>query len=100
MTVQPPSAEALGAEIGAARRKDVRRARRAARVVEAIAESPGESFPQIAASDGELEGMYRLLSNERVTAAELLEPHLEATANRAGGCARILVVQDSSVFNF
>ena len=95
-----PSSEALAAEIGAARLKDVRLARRAALVVAAVAESPGDSFPQIAATDGELEGLYRLLGNERVNAGDLLEPHFVATGRRAMGNEPVLVVQDSSLFNF
>jgi len=65
-----------------------------------IATSPGESFPRLARSDSELESMYRFFGNDRFEAEDLLQPHIEATANRAGALSRVLVLHDTSEFEF
>lgn len=51
-------------------------------------------------SDGELEGVYRFLSNARVTPSKVLEPHLAATVERARREDRVLVVHDTTTFRF
>jgi hypothetical protein len=37
--------------------------------------SPADSFPRVVSGDGELEGVYRFLSNDRVTPKGILAPH-------------------------
>lgn len=59
-----------------------KRDRRVKRVVAALAVKPDASFPEAMGSDAELEGLYRLLNNEHVSAADLLKPHCAQTVER------------------
>lgn len=79
---------------------DKRLARRLAKIAAKAAKDPAASFPQIARSDAELEGIYRFLNNHRVAADGILEPHLRATLARAEPHKRIAVVHDSTQFAF
>jgi hypothetical protein len=88
------AAELSGAELG-----DERLTRRLARVASAVSTAPAGSFPQLAGSDGELEGIYRFFSNQRVTAEKILAPHVEATVARAGP-GETLVLHDTTAFTF
>jgi len=79
---------------------DVRRSRRLDQIVRAAARAPDAGFPQMVASDAELEGVYRLLSNEDVSAEEILTPHIEATLSRAEAAGTCLVLHDTTTFIF
>jgi Transposase DNA-binding/Transposase DDE domain len=79
---------------------DARRTRRLVKLAEAVARAPSTSFPKLAASDAELEGTYRFLSNEDVGWRDVVRPHFEATATRCDGRDDVLVVHDSSDFRF
>src|SRR4051794_39336331 len=85
--------EFAGADLG-----DVRRTRRLQRVAQAVERAPDAAFRQMAASDAELEGIYRLLSNEAVTPDEVLGPHIEATLSRAEVAGTCLVLHDTTTF--
>ena len=61
---------------------------------------PAASFPQMARSEGELEGIYRFLNNHRVAADAILEPHYRATLGRMAPFNRVAVVHDSTQFAF
>jgi len=95
VSVPKISAEFEGAELG-----DPRRTRRLLKVADVVAKAPSLSFPKLAASDGELEGTYRLLSNEDVDWRGILGPHVKATARRCSGRGDVLVVHDTSDFEF
>lgn len=69
-------------EIEAVDLGDARLNHRARKVVRAIASQPTLGFPQALATEAELEGFYRLLSNDKVTPQRLLAPHVEATIER------------------
>ena len=73
--------------------------RRLMRIADAVAASPADSFPRAVSGDGELEGVYRFLSNDRVTPNGILAPHFAATRERAGG-GDVLVVHDTTAFSF
>jgi hypothetical protein len=88
------AAELSGAELG-----DERLTRRLTRIASAVATAPAGSFPQLAGNDGELEGVYRFFSNERVTAEKILAPHVEATVARVGH-RTALVLHDTTAFTF
>jgi len=79
---------------------DGRLDRRARRLVETLSASPGESFPEQAADDAELEALYRFLSNERVRPESLLDPHAQLTAARALAAREVLVIHDTTIFSF
>jgi Transposase DNA-binding/Transposase DDE domain len=91
--------EEIGAEFAGAELGDVRLTKRLLRVATSAARAPGDSFPEISGSDSELEGVYRFLSNARVTPASILEPHLRATRRR-GGHGDVLVLHDTTGFAF
>ncbi len=89
-----PSDEFAGADFG-----DARIAGRLMRFATAVAKAPATGLPEAAGSDGELEGVYRFLRNERVTPARILAPHLARTVERVGERAP-LVVHDTTEFGF
>jgi hypothetical protein len=92
--IGPVADEFAGAAFG-----DGRLTSRLGKVAEAVGASPGASLPQLARTDGELEGVYRFLNNDRVSATAILAPHIAATHERAGG-ADVLVVHDTTEFTF
>lgn len=89
------SKEFEGAELG-----DERLQRRLLSIAETVATSPDSSFPEVTGSDGELEGVYRFLSNGRVTPEAILEPHIQATVRRTREASRALVIHDTTSFVF
>jgi len=93
--------EGLEGEYEGAALGDVRLGRRLVRIALQAATGPESSFPATADSDSELEGTYRFLSNERVTASEILSPHIRQTVRRAakvGG--NVVIAHDTTEFNF
>ncbi len=96
---RPPKVPDLHSELAGADLGDERLSRRLTRIASMIATAPAESFPQLAGTDGELEGVYRFLSNERVTPDGILAPHIHATHERAGG-RDVLVLHDTTAFTF
>lgn len=80
---------------------DARLEKRAVKIVETLAASPGESFPSQMDDDAELEAFYRFVNNERVEGELLLEPHARATAERVAAVrGDVLVIHDTTVFSF
>jgi hypothetical protein len=63
------------------------------------AETPGASFPKMATSSGELEGIYRFFRNQKVTLDQVLAPHAAATVERCEG-RDVLVIHDTTVLRF
>jgi hypothetical protein len=95
MGLRPVRAEFEGAELG-----DRRLDQRLLRIADAIGAASGDSFPDMMASDGELEGLYRFFNNARVTASAVLAPHYRATLDRVRGHEKICVAHDTSTFSF
>jgi hypothetical protein len=89
------AAEFAGADLG-----DPRRDRRLASLAEAFSAAPDKTLPQIARDDAELEALYRFLANEHFAAAELLEPHYSATAERIQGQQTVIAIADITDFHF
>lgn len=73
---------------------------RARSIVEAIAASPGDSFPRQEATVAGREALYRFFSNPKVTMEKLLEGHTQATIARMKGRPVVRVLHDSSAFKF
>jgi hypothetical protein len=96
---RPPKVPDVEAELAGADLGDERLRKRLTRVASMAATAPAESFPQLAGTDGELEGVYRFLSNERVTPEKILAPHVHATHARTGG-RDVLVLHDTTAFTF
>lgn len=87
--------ELRGAELG-----DERLSRRLSALADRAQGAPDSGFPQMVASDAELEGVYRFLSNEKVTAGGILGPHVAATLDRAAVEGTVVVVHDTTSFEF
>jgi len=84
-----------GADFG-----DKRLTKRLLRIVEGLAPEPTASLPDAAKGDGELEGTYRFLQNEKVTPEGILAPHYVATARRAHETGVVLCAHDTTEFSF
>jgi hypothetical protein len=93
-TLPSLSDEVLEADFG-----DVRLTQRAVLLVDSLADRPGESFPK-ALDETELEGAYRFFGNVKVTPDAILSPHFRRTAQRAATHERVLVVHDTTQFEF
>lgn len=89
------SAEFEGANLG-----DRRLNRRLAVLADNWSKTPGVGLPRACRTTAALEGAYRLLSNQRVTPEEILEPHLDASRRRAVGSDAVVVVHDTTEFAF
>src|SRR5258705_1901246 len=88
------SAEMVDAELG-----DDRLTQRLGQLIDSLADRAGQSFPK-ALDDSELEGAYRFFGNVKVTPEAILAPHFRQTAKRAAGHKHVLVVHDTSQFEF
>jgi len=86
--------EFKGAEFG-----DRRLNRRLQRIGSSVVAQPGKEFPHVM-DEGELEGFYRFLSNEKVDFARILNPHVRATSERIRAAGLALCLHDSSEFKF
>ena len=80
--------------------KDGRLTARLCRVVEALSVNPAASFPKAMPSEAELEGVYRLVRNEKVTFDRVVSPHVAATVERASAHETVLVLHDTTEFRF
>jgi hypothetical protein len=79
---------------------DARLSARAQAIADAIAASPGNSFPHQEITVAGREALYRFFSNAKVTMEGLLEGHKRATLARLKGRPVIRVVHDSTSFEF
>jgi Transposase DNA-binding/Transposase DDE domain len=79
--------------------KDKRLQERLEDIGPAIAADPSASFPNIMASEGDLEALYRFVNNPRIEAAAILQPHVAATAARLAE-RTVAVVHDTTDFVF
>lgn len=78
---------------------DARLDKRAVALADRLAERPGASFPK-ALDDAELEAAYRFFGNEAVTPEAILAPHFRETARRASELPQVIVVHDTTAFEF
>lgn len=85
-------------ELGSADFGDKRLTDRLTKVAGDIFLRPSESFPKISGSVAGLEATYRFLGNPKVTAEEILAPHIEATIRRASDQERVIVAHDTTEF--
>ena len=90
---------AIADEVANADLGDLRLAKRLIALVTSVVDRPAESFPK-ALDDAELEAAYRFFGNDRVTPDAILAPHYRQTAKRAAQHERVLVVHDTSQFEF
>ncbi len=89
----------LSEELGEAELGDERLNRRLGILADLVAQRPDAGFPK-ALDDAELEAAYRFFGNDRVTPEAILAPHLRQSARRAREHERVLVVHDTTQFEF
>ena len=89
----------LSVELGGAELGDERLNRRLGVLADLVAKRPGVGFPN-ALDDAELEAAYRFFGNDRVTSEAILAPHFRQSGRRAGEHDRVLVVHDTTQFEF
>jgi hypothetical protein len=90
---------ALSSEVADADLGDARLTQRLGLLVDSLADRAGESFPK-ALDDAQLEGAYRFFGNAKVTPEAILAPHFRQTARRASKHQDVLVVHDTTQFEF
>jgi hypothetical protein len=91
---QPLSVELADADLG-----DVRLNRRLGLLADQLAERPEVGFPR-ACDDSDLEAAYRFFGNAQVTPEDILAPHVRQTAHRAAEAGDVLVIHDTTQFEF
>ncbi len=99
MSSKPAEIPAISVELSAADLGDERLNRRLGLLADQLAERSGESFPK-ALDDAQLEAAYRFFGNDRVSPEAILAPHFRQSARRAAGYERVLVVHDTTQFDF
>jgi hypothetical protein len=87
--------EMLTANLG-----DERLNRRVGMILHRLAESPEGSIPSAFQSWGEAQAAYRFFSNEKATVERVLEPHRDATLERAKKFPVVLCVQDTTELDY
>jgi hypothetical protein len=92
-------APSLSEELGDVELGDERLNRRLGVLGDLIAQRPDAGFPK-ALDDAELEAAYRFFGNDRVTPEAILAPHFRQSARRASEHERVLVVHDTTQFEF
>lgn len=75
---------------------DPRRVHRAKRVAARIAAAPDASLPAALVTDAELEGAYRLFSNDAVSFERIFDAHALGTAERARSSKLVLAIHDTT----
>src|SRR5260370_23070195 len=79
---------------------DPRRAERVRERVRKMAADPQATLPEAMGSDAALEGAYRLMNSARVPSDALIRAHAGVTALRAKAASRVLVIHDTTTFEF
>jgi len=79
---------------------DARLNARRNQVVRTLAEHPDGGFPEACGDDSATEGLYRFLRNRRVSLESVLEPHVQASAERCRAVGEVLVIHDTTEFDF
>lgn len=87
-------------ELSAVNLGDKRLDHRLHQLGQAMYESPGGSINSACNNWSEAKAAYRFLDNPKVIPEKLLEPHSSRTVERCGEYPVVLLVQDTSFFNF
>jgi hypothetical protein len=77
---------------------DARLSRRLGRIVDDLSTAPGDSLPHAFGDDGQLEAGYRFFRNRKVTVKAILEPHIQASIERAAKDPCVRILHDTSEF--
>ena len=90
----------LSTEFENARLGDERLRRRLIKIVTAAEKAPGASLPVQSGSSSALEGTYRFIENDNVSAQAILDAHVECTVERAQEHDFTYVIHDTTIFKF
>ena len=91
-----PLLASLADELARAEFGDARLTRRLGKIIVAIGLAPSEGLPKAMRTTAALEATYRFMSNPKVTPERILEPHFEATCERASEHEVVLAVHDTT----
>jgi len=86
----------LSGELADCQFGDVRLAKRAKKLADALSQKPNISIPAALRSKADIEACYRFFNNEKVTPKKILQPHIERTYQRIGQIDFVLLVQDTT----
>ena len=91
----------LGCELGDCAFNDERLGKRFRSLLEQLSSSPGGSIPLACQDWANTKAAYRFFDNDRVSEAEILAGHFEATRDRVAATdGPILVLHDTTEFSF
>jgi hypothetical protein len=80
---------------------DQRLTRRAVMTADQILKHPGGTLPEKLNGEAELDGLYRLANNPKVTHEKMLEAHVAHTRQMMGDCSGVvLVIHDTTELDF
>jgi hypothetical protein len=79
---------------------DPRREARVRKVVMTLAKAPAEPLPAAMETSADLEALYRLVNNQHISFADLIDSPRVATATRAAAAGRVLVLHDTTDLSF
>jgi hypothetical protein len=96
---QLPTA-AISSEFENVRLPDKRLIKRLASIADTLQAAPDKSFPEAAADDAELEGIYRFLNNDGVSFEHLVGAHAQQTVGRVEASGTVLVLHDTTEMEF
>jgi hypothetical protein len=91
---------AMGREFAGASFGDRRLDARLVALGAMLALSPDRSFPRAAPNQAALRAAYRFMNNDAVDADGILSPHRTQTAIRAAAVGQVLVLHDTTQFEF
>lgn len=93
-------ARSIAKELGQAQLGDVRLSRRLESLTQSLMDAPGASLPKAVGSEAALEGAYRILGHDDVSAALVLAPHVRATAERVVATQVAYAISDTTELRF
>ncbi len=98
--MEPTRLAPLSVEFSKIKLGDERLRKRLMTIVNAAERSPGASLPVQAGSAAALEGTYRFIENDRVSAEAILDAHVQCTVERAKAHSYVYVLHDTTKFSF
>lgn len=90
----------VSAEFGSAEFGDERLTKRLGFTADRLGANASQSLPKALGCQAGREGAYRFLSNESVSADAILKPHIEQTHRRISEEREVLVIHDTTDFEF
>lgn len=79
---------------------DPRRTQRLIKLASSLAKSPGISVSKLSESPAEMEGAYRFIRNEHISAEAIAESGFKATATVAKNYGTLLALEDTTTLSF